>query len=598
MTLLSARDEGAAPAGATALALGEAAAPAAAPATGLVEALESWRVRLAGAGIACRAVALHGSDPPFCLEFPAHLQQLAEHWQRLRAQVHLGSPPQIARTEAASGGDVLLVTALQLPDGQTGVLGAALAAPHNERTVQLVLLALGWLQLALAAPRLARAERAGRLLELLGHVASQQRARAAAQEWINRTAGWAREEGTEPRPSFSLLLFEIRGERPQAWVTADAAWTEKASPTVQAATEVAMQALLEQQEILFERAWALPLLAAGAPVAVLVALSEGPSAGELPEAARSLLRASAGLAEPLLRQWLAAERPLWRHALDSLAELGRKLRRPGHLSWKLGAGGLALVLMALLALPVPDRVSANSTIEGRQRYVVTAPFDGFIGKVMVRPGDRVTRGQLLARLDERDLKLEQARYRSEHEQASGRLRQAMADHEAPAMGLALAEVQQAEAQLALVEAKLARAELDAPQDGLVVSGDWVQQIGGPVEIGKEMFEIASGAGYRVVLHVPDRDIARVRLGQPGVLRLAGQPNVVHAFRIAAVTATASVQDTVNGFRVEADWVGSVPELSPGMQGVGKIEVGRANLLTLWTRSSLDWLRLKLWGWWI
>lgn len=58
-----------------------------------------------------------------------------------------------------------------------------------------------------------------------------------------------------------------------------------------------------------------------------------------------------------------------------------------------------------------------------------------------------------------------------------------------------------------------------------------------------------------------------------------------------------MQDSVNGFRVEAGWVGQAPPLSPGMQGIGKIEVGRANLLTIWTRSSVNWLRLKLWSWW-
>ena len=64
-----------------------------------------------------------------------------------------------------------------------------------------------------------------------------------------------------------------------------------------------------------------------------------------------------------------------------------------------------------------------------------------------------------------------------------------------------------------------------------------------------------------------------------------------------VTATASVQEGVNGFRVEAAWKGEPPSLSPGMQGVGKVEVGRASLLQIWTKSSLDWLRLKLWAWW-
>ena len=130
----------------------------------------------------------------------------------------------------------------------------------------------------------------------------------------------------------------------------------------------------------------------------------------------------------------------------------------------------------------------------------------------------------------------------------------------------------------------------------MVSGDWAQQIGGPVEAGKEMFEIAAGDGWRVVLHVPDADIVRVRAGQQGLVRLAGLPQQTHAFEVLRVTATASVQDGVNGFRVEARWLGEPPPLSPGMQGVGKIEVGHAPLLVQWTRPSLNWLRLKLWRW--
>jgi multidrug resistance efflux pump len=259
--------------------------------------------------------------------------------------------------------------------------------------------------------------------------------------------------------------------------------------------------------------------------------------------------------------------------------------------------GLLLAAAVLLLWPVDDRVNANTSIEGRTRQVVTAPFDGFIAQVLVRPGERVAQGQEMLRLDDRELKLEQGKVRSERDQAATKLRQAMADRDAAAMALANAELQQSDAQLAIVESKLARTHLLAPLAGLVVTGDWVQQVGGPLETGKELFEVATTDGYRVVLQVPDRDIARVRVGQQGQLRLTGQPHQAHAFEVTRVTATASVQEGANGFRVEAAWRGEVPPLSPGMQGVGKITVGTTNLLTAWTRSTVDWLRLKWWSWW-
>lgn len=561
------------------------------------QALDGWRQRLVAAGVACRAVACQGDGALWTRPFAEPALQAV--WQGLLPRVDAANPVALGKAESAgtaagAAGDLVMATRLQMPDGSPGVAGVALAPPHNERTVQLVLLSLGGLQLALSAASLAHNQRAAQLLELLGHVSAQDGARAAAQEWVNRLAAWLREAMPAAVPGLALTLFEVRRGVPHWWVAADTAWAETASPGVQEAAEPAARAIVEVQELQQGPWWALPALEGGVPVAVLVARTD---AGALPDEARQLLRAGLALAEPLLRHWRESARSLPRHGLDAARGSWRKLREPGHLAWKAGAAAAVLAAVLLLLVPVDDRITASTVIEGRVRQVVTAPFEGFIGQVLVRPGERVAAGQAMLRLDDREWRLEQGRHRSERDQALGKLRQAMADRDAPALALASAELRQAEAQLALVEAKLARAELRAPLAGLVVTGDWAQQVGGPVELGKELFEVASTEGFRVVLHVADADIGRVRAGQRGVLRLTGQPQAGHDFELTRVTATASVQDGVNGFRVEAAWVGTAPPLSPGMQGVGKVTVGRANLLTLWTRSSIDWLRLKLWTWW-
>ncbi|MBW8846212.1 MAG: HlyD family efflux transporter periplasmic adaptor subunit [Burkholderiales bacterium] len=560
--------------------------PSATPqAAELAPALAMWLQRLHAAGLACQGVALYAADAAW--RSPFERADVADAWAEARVRVTRDSPVALSRVPT---GELLVGTHLALPSGQPGIVGALLSPPHNDRSLQLLLLSLGWLQLTLAAASLAHNQRAAELLELMGHVGSQREARAAAQDWVNRTAAWARRE-LSPEADLRLSLFEVRQERAHWWVAADVSHAETASPAVQAATEIAQRAFVEGRELAEREAWALPLLDQGEVVAVLVA-----QGGATP-AVQQVLRTSATLAEPLLRHWRAAELPLPVQTWRALRRVTAKLSGPGHWAWKAGAALAVLVLAVLLLVPVDDRVTANTVIEGSTRQLVTAPFEGFIAEALVRPGDRVHQGQILLRLDDRDLKLEQAKLRGERDQAAGKLRQAMADREAASVALASAELQGAEGQLALVEAKLARTRLVAPIDGLIVTGDWVQQLGSPVELGKEMFEIAS-AGYRVVLHVPERDIARVHTGQRGVLRLAGQPHAGHDFELSRVTATASVQDGANGFRAEAAWVGDAPALSPGMQGVSKVIVGRSNLLTIWTRESLDWLRLKLWQYWI
>lgn len=569
--------------------------------------LHLWRQRLEAAGTPCTAVALHGPTESLRLPFASSLgSNLATLWPTLLERVSVEQPVALERCPLATdtkAGSAHLVMAARITYGQaqSAVVGLCLPPPHNERVVQAVLLALASLQWSLTEHHQTALLRTVRLLEVLGHLSSQDGAHAAAQEWVNRTATWVRELAASTSGNtvaLGLALFEVDQASPRWWVASDTAWVQKAAPAVLEATEHASRAVASLAEAQGPGWWAVPVLAQGKTSLVLVV--QGDALALAHEELRRVVRSSLSLAEPLLRTWRLAERPLWRHAWQALRHAVHQLGHQGehgHLRWKLGAAGALLATVVLVGLNFDERVTAPITIEGHTRQLVTTPFDGFVAQALTRPGERVRQGQHLLSMETRELKVEQAKFLSDREQAAGRLRQAMAEHDGPAVAQATAQVQQAQAQLSLVDNKLARAVIVSPLDGLVVSGDWTQQLGAPLEIGKQLFEIAAVEQYRVVLHVADQDIGRVRVGQHGELLLAGSPQQAYGFRISLVTATASVQEGHNGFRVEADWQGPAPVLSPGMQGIGKISVGRANLLTLWTRSSIDWLRMKWWSWW-
>lgn len=300
--------------------------------------------------------------------------------------------------------------------------------------------------------------------------------------------------------------------------------------------------------------------------------------------------------------------PVWtlqraneRGLLRRLGENGRAATRalfgPRHPGLKLIGGVLAAALLASVLVQSEYRVAARTVIEGSTQLAAVAPFDGFIAEGLVRAGDSVRRGQPLARLDERDLKLERTRWIAEREQLQRKHQAAMAAADRSAMGVFAAQINQAEAQLALAEEKLARTTLVAPFDGIVVSGDLSQQIGTPVEQGKLLFEIAPLEGYRVVLQVDDREIARLAVGQRGELVLASLPDRELPFTVSTITPVATQHDGRNEFRVEARIdAGSAQRLRPGMEGIGKIDVGANSLLWIWTHGFTDWLRLALWNW--
>lgn len=291
-----------------------------------------------------------------------------------------------------------------------------------------------------------------------------------------------------------------------------------------------------------------------------------------------------------------SERSAWQRMREFTGSGARALFGPRHPGVKLIAL-LALVIVVFLSLVSGEyRVASKTVIEGSVQRAAVAPFEGFIAESSARAGDTVKKGQVLARLDDRDLKLERLRWTSEREQSQSKFWQAAASQDRASMAVTSAQVEQAQAQLSLVEEKLARATLVAPFDGLVVAGDLTQLLGSPVEHGKTLFEIAPLDAYRVILNVDERDIDQIEVGQQGELALSGIPNETMRFAVKQITPISTSQDGRNFFRVEAQIDNPSERLRPGMEGVGKVLVGSRKLIWIWTHPLMDWLRLWAWKW--
>ena len=310
---------------------------------------------------------------------------------------------------------------------------------------------------------------------------------------------------------------------------------------------------------------------------------------------RKWLEAFAALFSPVVVQRRDAERNSLQRVADEGARFWGALLGPRHLLWKM-VGLLTLLAIALLVwLPVPFRISAKTVTEGSIQRVAAAPFQGYLAAGFVRAGDIVKKGQVLAELDDHDLQVERAKWTSDRDQYNNKLREAMANHDLIAIQVITAQLDEAQAQLDLTDDKLARAKVVAPYDGVVVTGDLSQQIGTPVEAGKKLFEVAPLHSYRIILEVDERDIGRVRTGQEGELLMSGLTGHPMRFTVARIMPVATAQGGKNFYRVEARLEHESPLLLPGMEGVGKIEIGQRKLGWVLMHSLFDWLRLTLWN---
>jgi RND family efflux transporter MFP subunit len=305
----------------------------------------------------------------------------------------------------------------------------------------------------------------------------------------------------------------------------------------------------------------------------------------------------ASLAGPIL----AVKRAADARFVDRVREFVRlrfsHLFGPDHPTLKAAVVG-ALGLLALLTLASGDyRITAAAALEGRVQRAIVAGIEGYIAEANVRAGDLVRKGQVLGRLDERDLVLEQRKWAAKREQLRKEQREALAGHERTQVAILRARLDHADAQLELLSKQLARARLVAPFDGIVVKGDLSQALGSPVAKGDVLFELAPLEGYRIILKVDDRDVSQVAVGQTGELALSALPGEPLALTVERVTPVSTVEEGRNYFRVEARLEKPAASLRPGMEGIAKIHVERRRLLWIWTHEMVDWMRLWVWSWW-
>ncbi len=315
-----------------------------------------------------------------------------------------------------------------------------------------------------------------------------------------------------------------------------------------------------------------------------------------PEAVRAWLGQLASLLGPVLGLSRRDQAPLGARVRTLLTEDLPTAAGLDRLNVRLGIGLFVFVLLALALLPATHRVAAPAELEGTVQRAIVAPMPAFVAESRHRAGDLVRKGDVLGVLEDADLRLEARKWEAKREQRRKELRAAMAEADRSQVRILQAQVEQADAELALIREQGRRTRLVAPFDGVVTHGDLSQALGSPVERGEVLFEVAPRDDYRVILEVGGADIAFVAPGHSGRLTLQAHPGEPRPFTVRRVTPISSSEEGRSFFRVEAALEGKGEGLRPGMEGVAKIDVGRRSLLWIWTHSALDWLRMAWWAW--
>lgn len=470
---------------------------------------------------------------------------------------------------------------------------------------------LSWLEVLIRRRSLKDSDDLSTVIELLATSLHHRRFREAATAVATELAGVLQCE--------FVAIGQVRGRHARVRALSNSANFGKRSNLVRA-VEAAMDEAIDQQGIV-----TLPELSGGSSRVVRAheRLSETEGGASVctvplsedrrPVGALLLVRAkdtpfdaeavqlaeyAAVLLGPVLEVKRREDRWLVAKSMESAGNLLGMLIGRRHAALKLGVLILASVLAFAWFARDVYRVTANAVVEGRIQRAVTAPLGGFLAAAEARAGDVVSEGQVMARIDDRDLQLERLQWISQRDQQSREYSEAVARRERTRARILQAQIDQADAQLALLDQQMARMTIRAPVTGYVVSGDLTQALGASIDRGDVLFEVAPLDEYRVILRVDERDIRDVVPGQAGALVLSALTDMPFSVLVERITPISASEEGENVFLVEASVAdGDLGNLRPGMEGVAKIEIDERRLVWIWTRRLVLWAKMTYWTWW-
>ncbi|MBI4617288.1 MAG: efflux RND transporter periplasmic adaptor subunit [Planctomycetes bacterium] len=271
-----------------------------------------------------------------------------------------------------------------------------------------------------------------------------------------------------------------------------------------------------------------------------------------------------------------------------LAALGQRMVRIGAVL------ALGILVAFILRIRIPHHVAAWARLEPEVRRVVTAPFDGILLDTFVEEGEPVEAGDLLGRLDGRELQWELAGLEAARSQALKRIEVGLAQEEIAEVQMARLELERTELQIRTARYRLAHLDMVSPLAGVVLSGDLERARGASVHLGDVLFEVAPVGALCLEIAVASRDLAQIKIGMRAEYRADAYPDETYEVEISEIEPSSVTRDLGNVFICRATLANPDGRLRPGMEGKVRILAGERALGWILFHRPMEWLRLELW----
>jgi multidrug resistance efflux pump len=234
--------------------------------------------------------------------------------------------------------------------------------------------------------------------------------------------------------------------------------------------------------------------------------------------------------------------------------------------------------------------------------------DGVVDRILVRNGDDVWSGTILAVLRNADVVAQEEVLSGEVRMAEQAFRHSQAEGQLGEAGRQRRELERLWPDWENVKRKRLGLELRSPLRGTVATNEIDQRVGEWLRTGDAMAVVVNRRVMKARVLVPDTAIEDVVLGAPAAIHVNAYPMSPFSGHVRQVLPAAAQdrpvskaavskregQDLYNYFAVVLELANDDGRLREGMTGMARIEAPRRNLIWQGLRAMWRWGRSQVW----
>lgn len=252
-------------------------------------------------------------------------------------------------------------------------------------------------------------------------------------------------------------------------------------------------------------------------------------------------------------------------------------------------------VIILMLTPFHQRIHAPLILEPALRRYIAAPFDSVLKKVHVTTGSLVTKGQLLAELDEREIRERAAELEAQAGAANLQSASEMAASNFSQSAVSALQAKRFGHELEVLRQREKNLQILSPIDGILVAGDLERSQGAALKLGRPIMEVAPLDRMFVEVAVREEDIPYVRTGMKVIVHIHALGGRKYEATLAKIQLRAETRDGRNVFVSEAEIPNPDGDLRPGMKGEAIVIADRTPLF--WSLFRKPWNTLRGWLFW-